>query len=46
MQTYLDIAYPTAVGQALDSAIADLFAGAKNPQQVVDAIAKSAKSSH
>ena len=46
VETYLDIAYPTAVGQALDSAIADLFAGAKNPQQVVDAIAKSAKSSH
>jgi raffinose/stachyose/melibiose transport system substrate-binding protein len=46
VQTYLDIAYPTAVGQALDSAIADLFAGAKDPQQVVDAIAKSAKSSH
>ena len=46
VQTYLDIAYPTSVGQALDSAIADLFAGAKNPQQVVDAIAKSAKSSH
>jgi raffinose/stachyose/melibiose transport system substrate-binding protein len=46
VQTYLDIAYPTAVGQALDSAIADLFAGAKNPQQVVEAIVKSVKSSH
>jgi raffinose/stachyose/melibiose transport system substrate-binding protein len=46
VQTYLDIAYPTAVGQALDSAIADLFAGAKNPQQVVAEIAKSAKSIH
>jgi raffinose/stachyose/melibiose transport system substrate-binding protein len=46
VQTYLDIAYSTAVGQALDSAIADLFAGAKTPQQVVAAIAKSAKSGH
>jgi raffinose/stachyose/melibiose transport system substrate-binding protein len=45
VQTYLDIAYSTTVGQALDSAIADLFAGTKSPQQVVDAIAQSAKSS-
>jgi raffinose/stachyose/melibiose transport system substrate-binding protein len=44
VQTYLDVAFSTAVGQALDSAIADEFAGKKNPQQVVDAIAKSAKS--
>jgi raffinose/stachyose/melibiose transport system substrate-binding protein len=40
VQTYLDIAYSTTVGQALDSAIADLFAGTKSPQQVVDAIAQ------
>jgi raffinose/stachyose/melibiose transport system substrate-binding protein len=46
VQTYLDIAYSSTVGQALDSAIADMFAGQKNPQQVVQAIAKSAKSSH
>ena len=34
MQKYLDIAYPTNVGQALDNAVADFFAGqgtARNP---------------
>ena len=46
VQTYLDIAYSTAVGQALDSAIADMFAGQKNPQQVVAAIAAAAKQKH
>jgi raffinose/stachyose/melibiose transport system substrate-binding protein len=43
VQTYLDIAYSTKVGQALDSAIADQFAGKKSPQEVVKAISDAAK---
>ena len=43
MQLYLDIAFSTAIGQALDAAIADQFAGQADPQQVVDAIANAAK---
>jgi raffinose/stachyose/melibiose transport system substrate-binding protein len=43
IQLYLDIAYSQAIGQALDSAIADQFAGKATPQQVVQKIAKAAK---
>jgi raffinose/stachyose/melibiose transport system substrate-binding protein len=43
VQLYLDIAYATSVGQALDDATADQFAGTKNPSQVVKAIADAAK---
>jgi raffinose/stachyose/melibiose transport system substrate-binding protein len=43
IQTYLDVAYSTKVGQALNSAVADLFAGKKSPQEVVKAIADAAK---
>jgi raffinose/stachyose/melibiose transport system substrate-binding protein len=43
VQLYLDIAYSQAIGQALDSAIADQFAGKATPQQVVQKIAKAAK---
>ena len=43
IQLYLDIAYSQAIGQALDAAIADQFAGKATPQQVVDKIAASAK---
>jgi raffinose/stachyose/melibiose transport system substrate-binding protein len=43
VQLYLDIAYTTSVGQALDDATADQFAGTKNPEQVVKAIADAAK---
>ena len=43
IQLYLDIAYSQAIGQALDAAIADQFAGKATPQQVVEQIAASAK---
>jgi raffinose/stachyose/melibiose transport system substrate-binding protein len=43
VQLYLDIAYGSSVGQALDDATADQFAGSKTPEQVVSAIAEAAK---
>jgi raffinose/stachyose/melibiose transport system substrate-binding protein len=43
IQLYLDIAFSRAIGQALDNAAADQFAGKATPQQVVDKIAKAAK---
>ncbi len=43
VQVYLDIAYGSNVGQALDDAIAQQFAGSKSPEQVVSAIAEAAK---
>jgi raffinose/stachyose/melibiose transport system substrate-binding protein len=46
IQTYLDVAYSTKVGQALDTATADEFAGQMTPQQVVKAIATAAASKH
>ncbi len=44
LQTYFDIAFPTNVGQALDSAIANFFAGSGTPQTIIQAVAKAAKS--
>jgi raffinose/stachyose/melibiose transport system substrate-binding protein len=43
VQLYLDIAYSDAIGQALDDAIANQFAGQASPQQVVQEIADAAK---
>jgi raffinose/stachyose/melibiose transport system substrate-binding protein len=43
IQLYLDQAYSTAIGQALNQAIADQFAGKATPQQVVQRIAAAAK---
>jgi raffinose/stachyose/melibiose transport system substrate-binding protein len=43
IQLYLDIAFSQAIGQALDNAIADQFAGKASPQQVVQKIVKAAK---
>ncbi len=43
VQLYLDQAYSTAIGQALDDAIADQFAGKATPAQVVAKIAAAAK---
>ena len=43
IQLYLDIAYSQAIGQALDDAIADQFAGKATPAQVVAKIAGAAK---
>lgn len=42
IQVYLDVAYATSVGQALDDAIAQQFAGTMTPEQVVKAIADAA----
>jgi raffinose/stachyose/melibiose transport system substrate-binding protein len=43
VQLYLDIAFSQSIGQALDSAIADQFAGQATPQQVVEKITAAAK---
>jgi raffinose/stachyose/melibiose transport system substrate-binding protein len=43
IQLYLDQAYSTSIGLALDAAIADQFAGKATPQQVVQKIAEAAK---
>jgi len=43
IQLYLDQAYSAAIGQALDNAIADQFAGKATPAQVVGKIAGAAK---
>ena len=43
VQLYLDIAFVTSVGQALDDATANKFAGTATPEQVVKAIPDAAK---
>ena len=43
VQVYLDIAFGTNVGQALDDAVANQFAGTATPDQVVKAISDAAK---
>jgi raffinose/stachyose/melibiose transport system substrate-binding protein len=43
VQLYLDIAFSQAIGQALDAAIADQFAGKATPEQVVQKITAAAK---
>ena len=43
VQLYLDIAYSAAIGQALDDAVANQFAGQATPQQVLQQIEKAAK---
>lgn len=42
LQTYLDIAYGTTVGQALNDAIAEQFAGAMSAEDVVAAVEEAA----
>jgi len=42
IQTYFDTAFPTSVGQALDAAIADFFAGQGTPQSIIAAVKASA----
>jgi raffinose/stachyose/melibiose transport system substrate-binding protein len=41
-QTYFDIAFPTAVGQALDDAVANFFAGKGDSRAIVDAVTNAA----
>ena len=43
IQLYLDQAYSAAIGQALNGAIAQQFAGKATPEQVVQQITKAAK---
>ena len=38
IQTYFDIAFPTNVGQALDTAIANYFAGQGTPQSIITTV--------
>jgi raffinose/stachyose/melibiose transport system substrate-binding protein len=42
VQNYFDIAYPTNVGQALDNAVANYFAGQGSPDGIVTAIDQAA----
>lgn len=44
VQTYFDIALPTNVGQALDNAIANYFAGQGTPQTIITAVDQAAAS--
>ncbi|MFL6117316.1 MAG: ABC transporter substrate-binding protein [Catenulispora sp.] len=46
VQTYFDIAMPTNVGQALDSAVADFFAGKGSPQTILDSVSSTAGGSN
>jgi raffinose/stachyose/melibiose transport system substrate-binding protein len=41
IQTYFDIAFPTNVGQALDAAIANYFAGQGSAQSIVTAVSQA-----
>jgi raffinose/stachyose/melibiose transport system substrate-binding protein len=41
IQTYFDIAFPTSVGQALDAAIANFFAGQGTPQSIITAVTQA-----
>ncbi|WP_030908221.1 extracellular solute-binding protein [Streptosporangium amethystogenes] len=43
-QLYLDQAYPPAVGQEVNDAVAELIAGKKTPEEVVKVITETAKS--
>jgi raffinose/stachyose/melibiose transport system substrate-binding protein len=43
VQLYLDIAFSQSIGQALDSAVADMFAGQASAGQVVQQITDAAK---
>jgi raffinose/stachyose/melibiose transport system substrate-binding protein len=43
VQLYLDIAFSAAIGQALDDAVANQFAGQASPKQVIDQIVTAAK---
>ncbi|GAA2033739.1 extracellular solute-binding protein [Catenulispora yoronensis] len=45
IQTYFDIAMPTNVGQALDSAVADFFAGKGSTQSIIDSVSKASSGS-
>lgn len=41
LQTYFDIAFPTNVGQALDAAIANFFAGQGSAQSIITAVSQA-----
>jgi raffinose/stachyose/melibiose transport system substrate-binding protein len=41
IQTYFDIAFPTNVGQALDAAIANFFAGQGSAQSIITAVSQA-----
>ena len=42
IQTYFDIAFPTNVGQALDDAVANYFAGQGTPESIVQSVTQAA----
>ena len=46
LQTYFDVAFPVNVGNAIDAAIANYFAGQGTPQSIIQAVAKAARPSN
>jgi raffinose/stachyose/melibiose transport system substrate-binding protein len=42
IQSYFDVAWPTAVGQALNDAVANFFAGQGTPESIVQAVNQAA----
>ena len=45
IQNYFDIAFPTNVGQAVDNAVADFFAGQGTPATIVQTVNQAASTS-
>ena len=45
IQTYFDIAFPTSVGQALDTAVANYFAGQASAHSIITAVSQAKASS-
>jgi raffinose/stachyose/melibiose transport system substrate-binding protein len=45
IQNYFDIAFPTNVGQAVDNAVADFFAGQGSPQTIIQTVNQAASTS-
>lgn len=43
LQTYFDVAFPVNVGNAIDAAIANYFAGQGTPESIIQAVAQAAK---
>ena len=45
IQNYFDIAFPTNVGQAVDNAVADFFAGQGSPATIIQTVNQAASTS-
>ena len=45
IQNYFDIAFPTNVGQAVDNAVANFFAGQGSPETIIQTVNQAASTS-